>query len=324
MMVSSIDWETTMSKTEKAFDIIAIAVGLILGIAMIGQAAYKLYNGVDGTAAFFYLAHIVMILGGISVVILSPISRLRMIGAYTLTLGISRFFMRCNDISATDDPRLIFVELLFMALAFNMVRIGTYYARGKVVSQLSMTITASILLSTDILIIVIDQYAEELLSFMPFGVDSNFYILNALMYAALIGLLDTKIVRENTEMFKHAQVLDRMRSSYAIEKESYITEDAARCLLDRSGPLWKEINDNTVQSEMAFIITQDEYESAVTVQIWKGKDPLYVTVVNESDSIFNANRFRIDELRESDGILYGYGKDGTRFKVIIKKEEDAE
>jgi len=322
-MRTNIDWETTMANTDRAFDIIAIVVGIILGLAMIGQGAYKLYNGInDGADPLFYIGHTITVLGGISVIILSPMNRIKMTGAYAMTLGMSRFCLRWNDICATSDPRVIFVELIFVVLAANFVRVGIYYARGKVVSQLSMTITASILVGTDILLIVVDQYAEELLRFVPFGIDSNFYVMNALMYAALIGLLDTKIIRENTELAKHAKVLDRVRSAYALGEDSYITEETAKCLLERSGPLWKDVNDGTVRSEMAFTIIHHELEASAIAQVWEGKDPIYLTIVDEGDSVFNANRFRIDDLTESDGMLFGYGKDGTRFKIIVKAGDE--
>ncbi|MBP5394766.1 MAG: hypothetical protein J6Y18_02515 [Candidatus Methanomethylophilaceae archaeon] len=318
-MAWKIDWDETRAKTDLAFDIFAAAVGVILGLAMMGQGGYKLYQGIDdGADALYYLGHTVMVLAGIAVTFLSAKDRVKMTGAYAIGLGISRFLLRWNDINNTDNPRLIFVEVIFMMLALNLVRIGSTYARGKVVSQLSMTLTASILLSTDILLIVVDQYVDDLLSFLPFGIDSYFYAVNALMYAALIGLLDSRFIRENTELARQAKILDRVRSAYSIEETSFVTRDVADCLLGRSGPLWKEINDGTVQSEMEFRIVHEETRASAVAQIWNGKDTLYITVVSEGDSIFNANRFGIDELVESEGALCGYGKDGTRFRVMIK------
>ncbi|MBP5395197.1 MAG: hypothetical protein J6Y18_04775 [Candidatus Methanomethylophilaceae archaeon] len=318
-----IDWDETRAKTDLAFDIIAAVVGLILGLAMIGQGGYKIYQGIDdGREALYYLGHTFTILGGITVLFLSTKDRVKMTGAYAIGLGMSRVLLRWNDINNTDDPRLIFVEVIFILLGLNLVRIGSYYVRGKVVSQLTMTLTASLLVGTDILIIVIDQYVGELLEFLPFGVDPYFYAINALMYAALIGLLDSKFIRENTELAQQAKVMDRIRSAYSIEEESYITDEAARCLLERSGPYWKEVDDGTVQSEMEFRIIHDDTRASAVAQIWKKDGTLYVTVVNEGDSVFNANRFRIDELTESDGILCGYGKDGTRFKVLVKGRDD--
>lgn len=315
-----IDWETVKSKTDDAYHIISIFIGIILGIAMIGQGSYMLYQGSDdGMEVLYCLGHAVMILGGIAVMVLSTKDRIKMTGAYALSLGLSRALLRCNDISATDNPRVIFVEIIFIILALNLVRIGFSYTKGKVVSQLSMIMTASILASTDLLLIIVDQYAEDLLSFVPLGIDSYFCMINALMYLALIFLLDTRIIRENTDYAKHAKVLDRIRSAYSLEKDSRITEETAKCLLERSGPLWRDIDDSTVQSEMAFTIVHDELKSTAIAQIWKGKDPLYVTVVNEGDSVFSANRFSIDELKESEGILYGYSKDGARFEVRIER-----
>ena len=69
---------------------------------------------------------------------------------------------------------------------------------------------------------------------------------------------------------------------------------------------------------MEFEIIQDDSKLTAVAQIWKGKDPLYITVVKKGDSIFNANRFRVDGLNESEGILYGYGKDGTRFHIPVR------
>ena len=321
-MVWKIDWDETRAKTDLGFAIFATVVGVILGLAMIGQGGYKLYQGIDdGADTLYYLGHTVMVLSGIAVTFLSTKDRVRMTGAYAIGLGLSRVLLRLNDINNTDNPRVIFVEIIFIVLALNMMRIGSYYARGRVVSQLTMTLTASIFVSTDILIIVVDQYVGELLSFMPFEVDPYFYMVNALMYAALIGLLDSKFIRENTELAKLARILDRVRAAHSVEETSFITVDAAKCLRERSGPLWKEMDDDIVQSEMEFLIRHDDNKAVAVAQVWKGKDPLYVTVVSEGDSVFSANRFRIDEITESEGVLCGYGKDGTRFKVLVKGED---
>jgi hypothetical protein len=319
-----INWKETRAKTDLAFDIISSMVGVLLGLAMIGQGIYRIYVGMeDGAEALYYIGNSVIILSGIAVVFLGTKDRIRMAGAYALGLGISRFMFRWNEINATDDSRMIFVEVLFMILALNLVRIGFYYIRGKVVSLLSLIVTASLMAGMDIFLIVLDQYTDQLPFVLPFEIDPYFYMMNALMYVALIGLLDTRLIRENTELAKQAKVLDRVRSAYALEKDSYITEEAARCLLDRSGELWRDVDDGTVQSEMTFHIVHDDFTSTAVAQIWKGKDPLYLTVVYEGDSVFNANRLRIDDLRLSEGILYGYGKDGTRFRVLVKEGSEA-
>ena len=185
------------------------------------------------------------------------------------------------------------------------------------------TLPASILASTDMLLMIVDQYVEEYLSFLPFDIDSYFYLMNGLMYVALIGLLDMEIIRENTELAKHAKVLDRIRTAYSVEEKSFIYDDDAKALIDRSGPKWKDINDGFVRSEMEFDIITEELRATAVAQIWEGKEPLYMTVVSSGDSIFNADRFAVDELIETDGVLQGYGKDGTRFSILVKRRDTA-
>lgn len=301
-------------------------MGVVIGIVMIAQGAYRVYLSVDdGMDIMFNLAQAVMIIGGIAVIALSFIDRIKMTGAYAMSLGLSRSLLRIYDLTDMSDVVLIIVEMAFLLLALNLVRIGFYFVRGLVVSRGTLILTASIMLATDILIIAVDQYTEENLSFLPIDIDSYYYMLNALMYLALIGLLDTKLIRENTELAQQAKVLDRFRAAYTFEEKSSITTEAAGCLLERSGPLWRDVGDGTVRSEMAFTITGKDSKSDAVAQIWEGLDPIYFTVIHEGDSVFNANRFRIDEIVESDGILYGYGKDGARFKIAIKdEEEDAE
>ena len=82
-----IDWDETRAKTDLAFDIIAAVVGLILGLAMIGQGGYKIYQGIDdGREALYYLGHTFTILGGITVLFLSTKDRVKMTGAYAIGL----------------------------------------------------------------------------------------------------------------------------------------------------------------------------------------------------------------------------------------------
>ena len=324
-MGSRIDWEKTRYNTDRAFNILSICVGIVIGVVMFAQGAYRVDLNVDGGMdILFNLAQAIMIVGGIAVVVLSFIDRIKMTGAYAVSLGLSRTLLRIYDLSDMSEILLIIVEIVFLLLSMNLIRIGFYFVRGLVVSRGTLMLTASIMLATDILIIVIDQYSEEYLELLQIDIDAYYYMLNALMYLALIGLLDTKLIRENTELAQQAKVLDRFRAAYTLDDKSNITREAAGCLLERSGPLWRDIDDGTVRSEMAFTITSKDSRSDAVAQIWEGLDPIYFTVIHEGDSVLNANRFRIDKIVESDGILYGYGKDGARFSIVIKEEEDAE
>ena len=311
----------TRVNTRKAFDIISVAVGFVLAIAMIGQGIHRIYLGNSGGAdILYYAAYVILTLGGFAVACLSTRNRIKMIGAYAISLGASRFLLRIEDICSTDDVRIIFIELIFVVLAVNLVRIGLQFAKGNVVSRTSLILTSSILASTDILLMVIGQYDWIYEGILPFDTDPYLYLLNFFMYVAMVALLDTEIIRENTEMAIHAKILDRIRHAYTLERNACISDNVARELINRSGPDWKEINDEKVQSEMTFDIEWEESGSTAVAQIWKGKEPLFVTVMSRGDSIFNARRFSIDRLYESNGRLYGYGKDGTRFDILIKKE----
>ncbi len=318
------DWEKARARTDIAYGILASAVGIILGVTMIGQGIYRIYLGIDGGAGILYfIGFAVLIPGGISVIALSRKDRVKMTGAYATALGVSRLFIRLNDISSADNIAIIIFELLFVALALNFIRVGFHFTRGNVVSRTSLIISASILASTDLLFIVADQYIKENFDFLPFQVDAYYYLLNFMMYLAIVALLDTRFVRENTILARYAAVLDRVRAAHSLEEESYIYDDVAKELLERSGPQWKRIDDGFVQSEMVFEIFTGELRSTAVAQIWKGKDPLFMTVMHKGDSIFNANRFRVDEIRESGGMLHGRGKDGTEFRILIKRREPA-
>ncbi|MBR7006286.1 MAG: hypothetical protein IKH98_05230 [Candidatus Methanomethylophilaceae archaeon] len=75
------DWEKTRARTKKAFDILSLLVGAILGLVMIGQGLQRVSMGFDGDASIlYYLGNSIMILGGASVVILSIRDRVRMTG----------------------------------------------------------------------------------------------------------------------------------------------------------------------------------------------------------------------------------------------------
>ena len=319
------DWEKTRARTKIAFDILSLLVGAILGLAMIGQGLQRISMGFDGDASvLYYLGYSIMILGGASVVVLSFKDRVRMTGAYALTLGLSRLCLRCGDICSTTEVYVIIFELVFVALALNLARIGFHFARGNVVSRTSLIMTASIMASTDLFLIVAEDYVEQFSAYLPFEIDPYYFMLNFLMYVALVALLDTKVIRDNTVMARYTQVLDRIRAAHSLEEGSYIYDDVARDLLDRSGPSWRRIDDGFVQSEIVFDIFTGDLRSTAVVQIWKGKEPLFMAVMHEGDSIFNANRFRVDRFTESDGVLYGLGKDGTKFSVLIRGREPNE
>lgn len=313
------DWEKAERDTKKAFDILTSMAGFILGIAMIGQGAYRMYLGFENSAGLLYHSgYIVLILGGLVTAFLCRKDTIRLTGVYAITLGASRFLQRCYDISSTDDIRLIFVAVIFMVLALNFIRTGIHFVRGNVVSRTSLIVTSSIMAATDLFIVTANQYLQEYIEISQLNLDVNFYLMNFFMYLALIALLDTKAIRENTEMARYTRSMDRIRTVYASGRDSFIYDDVAEGLLERSGPLWKEIDDGVVQSEMVFDITDDDMTSTAVAQIWKDDDSLFVTVVHNGDSVLNANRFRIDELVKRDGRLYGYGKDGTRFDILIK------
>ena len=318
------NWETIRYRTKIAFNIISTMVGFVLAIAMIAQGVHRIYLGNNGSAdPLYYTAYVIMILGGIAVAVLCRKDIIKMTGAYVITLGITRFLLRLEDIYSTDDVRIIFILIIFMVLALNLIRIGIHFARGNVVSRTSLIITSSIMAFADLLLMTLSQYDWEYHNILPFDLDPYLYLMNFLMYVAVVALLDTEIIRENMETAKQAKILDRVRSAYSLHKNSFIYDDVAKELIDRSGPDWKDINDDKVRSEMSFDIVFDEIESTAVAQVWKGKEPLFVTIVNKGDSIFNANRFRIDQLMESDGRLHGYGKDGTRFDILIKRRKSS-
>ena len=316
------DWEKTQMRTKKAFEFLSSLVGIVLGIAMIIQGAHRIYLGMQDDVSLYYFAgYGSLAVGGIAVAAWSLKDRIKMVGVYALSLGASRAFLRIGDIASTENVLVIMGASLFLLLALNLMRIGFHFSRGNVVSRMSLILTSSILAGASLFLVVLGQFMWKYLGTTLFGLDPYLSLVNFFMYLTLIALMDTEVIRSNTVLARQAAALDRIRFAYSLDEKTFIYDDAAKALLERSGPMWRTIDDDVVQSEMEFEIIGDGSKMAAVAQIWKGKEPLFVTVIQKGESVFNANRFRVDSLTESDGILYGYGKDGTRFHVLVKGRE---
>ena len=310
------NWEGLAEKMRRLFELAPTIVSILLGIVLVAQGIYNILLDFKVEApALYYVAHMIMTVGGVLIILLYKKDLVRLTGIYAITLGSSRILIRYLGLTSDSSTAIIVASAALMLLAANLVFTGISFARGNVIRRTSMIITAGILAATNMIVLavlsVLGAFDED-----PSGILG--YLLNFLMYMILVGMLDMEIVRMNTSDGKHATHLDRIRCSYTLDSDSTVSQEVSEQLLSRSGPLWKEVNDDVVQSEMVFGIKGRFLNSTVTAQVWKGKEPLYLTITQKNGSVIYANRIKVDEIIRNGNRICFFGRDGTKFYLVVQ------
>ena len=310
------NWEGLAEKMRRLFDLAPTVVSLSLGIVLVAQGIYNTFLGLkDGAVPLYFVACTIMAVGGALILLLYKKDLVRLTGIYAITLGSSRIITRYLALTSDSGTVVIVASAALMLLAANLIFTGISFTRGNVIRRTSMIITAGLLAATNMIVLTV----LSLLGFFeedPSGILG--YLLNFFMYMILVGMLDMEVVRMNTSDGKHATHLDRIRCSYTLDSDSTISPEVSEQLLSRSGPMWREVNDGIVQSEMVFGIKGRFLNSTVTAQIWKGKEQMYLTVTQKNGSVIYANRIKVDEIVRSEDRLCFYGRDGARFYLVIQ------
>ena len=310
------NWEGLAEKMRRLFDLAPTIVSLSLGIVLVAQGIYNAFLGLkDGAVPLYFVACAIMAVGGALILLLYKKDLVRLTGIYAITLGSSRIITRYLALTSDSGTVVIVASAALMLLAANLIFTGISFTRGNVIRRTSMIITAGLLAATNMIVLTV----LSLLGFFeedPSGILG--YLLNFFMYMILVGMLDMEVVRMNTSDGKHATHLDRIRCSYTLDSDSTISPEVSEQLLSRSGPMWREVNDGIVQSEMVFGIKGRFLNSTVTAQIWKGKEQMYLTVTQKNGSVIYANRIKVDEIVRSEDRLCFYGRDGARFYLVIQ------
>ena len=310
------NWEGLAERMRRLFELAPTIVSLSLGIVLVAQGIYGVYTGIrDGQVILYYVSNVILAVGGSLIILLCKTDLVRLTGIYAITLGSSRLITRYLALTGDDVGTMtIVMSAGTMLLAANLVYTGISFSFGNVIRRTSMIITAGLLATANIVLMtilsVLGAFEED-----PSGLIE--YLLNFFMYMILVGMLDMEAIRMNTSDGKHATHLDRIRCSYMLDTDSSITPEVSEQLLSRSGPMWRDVNDDVVQSEMVFNIKGRFLNSTVTAQIWKGQEQLFLTITKDNGSVIHANRVKVDDIVRKDDRLCFYGKDGARFYLAI-------
>lgn len=316
------DWLKLKQGFQKFFDILPIVLGVAMGIVLIAQGAHNLLNmqSTDTYPAIICLACTIMFVGGLlSIVFSAKKDLIRCIGFYALSLGLSRILIRYHGMADASTMSLA-LGWIFIIVSANLCYTGAWFTLGNVIRRTSMLLTSTLLTVVNLIIVIFGHALESALEIQILTNDPSYYMINFIMYLVLILLLDSEQIRYGTSQGKHVRHMDRIRSSYVLDKDSIVNRDVARCLLERDGPLWEHVGDGFVESEMTFKISGRTTDSCILAQIWGDTGRLYLTIMSQDGSIINANRLPIDVITEKNGRLHFYGTTGAYFSLAIEKE----
>jgi len=318
------DWQRVRSELLCIYGVFPTFIAMVMGVLLTIRGIWEIYKyfSYGDMTGIALISHVVMLIAGIFIIIYGKKDMIRTIGLYALTLGFTRLLLRYEMIqSGTLGPVTTLMVAVMMALALNLMYTGISFARGLVIRRTSMILTTGAMTAFNLILIVFAQYLEEIPEAAPLLAEMTTKMIEVLMYLVLIVMLDAEEIRYGTSDGKHIRHLDRIRANYRIDKDAYISPEAADCLMNKAGPLWKEVNDGTVEKEMSFKVTGRSMGAVIIAQIWSGKEPLYLTVIPKDGTIVYANRMKIDIVERTDDAIHFYGRDGQDFHFGIEEEE---
>ena len=315
----SVDRQEVKEKLLYIYSMGPAILGFIMGIMLIIRGSWGLYHffALGDVSWVLGLAYGIMLAAGLFTIAIGKDDLVRTIGLYALTLGLTRTLMRYDQIMDDYSILNLLIRLPMMIVALNLMYTGVSFMGGRVIRRMSMMVTTFILIGVNMmLIMIVMMYDEDI----GIEVDVPMLFIEAVMYMALIVLLDSEQIRYGSSDGKHIRHLDRIRASYRIDRDSHISSETADCLIKRDGSLWRIIDDDVVEKEMSFTVSGRSIDSTIIAQIWKGHDQMYLSVVQKEGTIVYANRMKID-IVESDGkTICFYGKDGSDFRFKIEDE----
>ena len=313
------DWQDVKERLLYIYSLGPSILGFIMGAMLVVRGCWGVYQYIyyPEISLVVGLAYIVMLVAGIFTICIGREDLVRTIGLYALTLGLTRALIRYDQLMQDYSLTNLLIRLPMMLLALNLMYTGVSFMGGRVIRRMSMMATTLIMAGVNMTLIMFVMLSGEEIGIQ---VDLPMLFIEAVMYMALIALLDSDQIRYGTSDGKHIRHLDRIRASYRIDKDSHISTAAADCLLKREGSLWKNIDDDVVKKEMTFTVSGRSIDSTIIAQIWKGHEQMYLSVVQKEGTIVYANRMKIDAI-ESDGkTISFYGKDGSDFRFLIEDE----
>lgn len=316
------DTEDVSHAFRRFFEIAPYILGLAMGVLLVLRGGYGIRDLIlDGSNnKYLYFAHTIAVVGGLGCIVLTRYSLVRLIGVYAISAGISRIIIRFVDVVTGVDLMMFLLSAAMFVVSANLVIKGVSFVRGNVVQRRNLIIASSLLAAGNLLIVLVLYDAGGLFDIPGTEEEMWQYFINFLTYVVLLIMLDTETIRYNSPSGRNARQLDRIRSMYSFEPYASIEPEAAYALLNRSGRMWRTVDDSVVESEMTFTITESALKAKAVAQIWKGEDPIYITVSYEGGSVILANRMRADIVTMSGNRLRIVGKDGSRIEFLIRRE----
>lgn len=313
------DIQTFEKSLLRFYDRMPYILGFIMGLLLIFYGSAMLYAGItlESLSIMRGISSLISIFCGLMIILLFRRDAVRMVGLYAVALGFSRIVIRSEAMGEIENPILLAIQFLLLLLAINLVYTGLSFSFGRVIRRVSMMATTVILSLWEFIAAFGLGDADTVIG--PAIGGSVGHIIVAAMYWVLVIMLDSKQIYFGSQEGVHAIKLERIRRSYRMDEESFITPDVAQGLMSRSGPLWKDVNDGFVEKEMTFLVNQRASEATVIAQIWSGHDAIYLTIVADPGSVIFANRQKVEEITMSDAQVHMYGRDGTDFTLKVQE-----
>ena len=311
--------ESVNSAIVRFFEVSPFILGVSMAVLLMGRGVYGIWDLYDEGWRdwWLYLAHSITIVGGIISLVLSRYSIVRLIGVYAISVGISRIMIATAEAYYEGSLIMFMLTGALIIFSLNLIVKGISFAAGNVIGRKTMMLSSMVLAAGYLTLVLIQFDFGNIFGIVDAEDNQYQYLMNFFSYIILVVMLDLDSLRYGTRVGKHISNLDHIRGTFAFDSQAFIDTDAARCLLDRSGGLWKTIDDPVVESEMVFEIGGRVMHSTVTAQIWKGESPIYLTITYEDGSVLLANRAAVDYVFESDGKLHLMGRDGTRIVLAM-------
>ena len=299
-------------------------IDVLVGISFILMGAWTLhdtidYTGIDALSWESWVVTYVFITSGL-VMIFNPRRTFNSsIGIYALAISTTKALTSWDDMS-TDVDILFYYYFIMFLFAINLSVSGWSYLRNRPRGTVGMTLNASIVVISNLVMIVYYMRFEgmtmaQILDESPtLGVETFLYVVFLIM-------LDSDSARSLNTKVRLSRSTDAIRRSKTVSDASYVFIENARVACDPTYEMWSPVHDGgPVERECVIEAQSKKGRTYILAQKWKDVKNIQLTVSDHIEgSIIKAAR--IDVIRiymENEKSMVIEGEDHSRIRLQVK------
>ena len=289
---------------------VAVGIGMIVMRILQYENEWTIIHLQDGPCG--YISRTVVVIGGVLILLFRKRGNYFAVGAYAITLGISRVIRSLPDLLSSSDLRF-YSSLAFIVIGVNLVYSGYNHLTVRTKNPFIMKMTAIILLSA---------YLVGLLYMLCFDVDTTVILSNNTdiiwylpLYVALIIILSSKDVMENVPMgrIKRYSSLfsQKMNLGGPLTISRSDADKISEALLDDCPWTERSIGSLSIKEDVVSFGTVSGQRDVVVGKV-TGKEGIVLSIVDDSrDSFVTGLRFRVTGCVRTDDTLELRDEKGT-------------